>query len=175
MSPLGMNRIRAPGLTAFRELLPSGLVSFLPTSCWLEAQAPPSCLQPPGPGFWDSLGESKALILLYLPGVKNVLKSVPHRSWRAECFQHSGMGGKMGHEVPTCAGPSQCRGLCVFPGQSAPHANFPGSPDPGSAGVRPSLHFSAAPSPTERISVPTTHCLSVCCSFPGRVQRLEHS
>ena len=87
MSPLGMNRIRAPGLTAFRELLPSGLVSFLPTSCWLEAQAPPSCLQPPGPGFWDSLGESKALILLYLPGVKNVLKSVPHRSWRAECFQ----------------------------------------------------------------------------------------
>lgn len=81
MSQLKMNHIRALRLTAVRELLPSGLVSFLPTSCWLEAQAPPSWLQPPGPGFWDSLGESKTLTLLYLPGVKNVLKSAPHRSW----------------------------------------------------------------------------------------------
>ena len=32
MSPLGMNPIRAPGLTDW-EPLPSGLASFLPTSC----------------------------------------------------------------------------------------------------------------------------------------------
>ena len=30
---------------------------------------------PPGPGFWDSLGVSKTLMLLYLPGGENVLNA----------------------------------------------------------------------------------------------------
>ena len=43
---------------------------LVPTSCRSEAQAPASWLQPPGPGFWDSLGVSKTLTLLCLPGVR---------------------------------------------------------------------------------------------------------
>ena len=68
MSPLGMNPIRAPGLTDFRGPLPLGLVFLLALTCLSEAQASPPWLQPPG----TALGEFKTLTLLYLPGDEDV-------------------------------------------------------------------------------------------------------
>ena len=55
----------------------SVLRTGLPPSSHLLVRGPgtPILAPPPGPGFWDSLGVSKTLMLLYLPGDENVLNA----------------------------------------------------------------------------------------------------
>ena len=55
----------------------SVLRTGLPPSSHLLVRGPgtPNLAPPPGPGFWDSLGVSKTLMLRYLPRGEDVLKA----------------------------------------------------------------------------------------------------
>ena len=131
-----------------------------------------------GPGTPILAPTSRAWVLGQLRGKQDPHTPVPAwgqeclkicTSQIMECFQQV-WGGKMGCEVPTCAGPSHCRRLCVSPSQSAPHVIFPGSPDPGHQG-RGSLSIYLILSPTVRSLVPIICRFSPCCSFPDDVFR----
>ena len=163
VSPVGRSPIRAPGSQPSPGSSSPQDWLLVSTSCWSEAQAPAFWLQPPGPGFWDSLGVSKTLTLLCLPGVRT--------SKNLHLTDHGGLSvssryrGKMGRGSYVCrAFPAQ-RSV-HFPGQSAPHVVLPGSPDPGSRGQRPSPCLSATSHPTVRSLPPTICHLSLPCSIP---------
>lgn len=143
VSPVGRSPIRAQGSQPSSGSSCPQDQLLLPTSCWPEAQAPASWLQPPGPGFWDSLGVSKTLKLLCLPGVR--MSKNLHLADHGGLFP-AGIGERWGVRFLRVQGLPSAE-ICAFPGQSAPHVILPGSPDPGSGGQRPSPCLSVTSHP----------------------------